>query len=146
VLIPDFISRLNGFTKDHRIILVGMPGWEALEPETDYLVNLNYHQYSTSWVDYRDAQVQKFVKQFRGHFATEPENEKYAFLGFDLTYYFVKALIDFGHDFGPCVASVHPQGIEPPFRFVKTGATDGYENTQLRLLKIEDYHWVDAEK
>jgi LysM repeat protein len=146
VLIPDFISRLNGFTKDHRIILVGMPGWEALEPETDYLVNLNYHQYSTSWVDYKDARVLKFVKQFRDRFATEPENEKFAFLGYDLMFWFVKTLMDYGHDFGPCMASLTANGIGPPFHFVKPGAADGYENTQLNILKIEDYHWVDAEK
>jgi len=146
VLIPDFISRLNGLTKDHQIILVGMPGWEILEPETDYLVNLNYHQYSTSWVDYKDARVMRFVKQFRDRFATEPENEKYAFLGYDLTFYFIKALIDYGHNFGSCVAANPAKGIDSPFRFVKSGASDGYENTQLNLLKIEDYHWVDAEK
>ena len=146
VLIPDFISRLNAFTKDHRIILVGMPGWETLEPETDYLVNLNYHQYSTSWVDYKDAWVQKFVKQFRDRFATEPEDGKYAFLGYDLTFSFIKALMDYGHDFGPCMASENAYGLHHPFRFVKSGEKDGYENTQLNLLKIEDYRWVDAEK
>jgi LysM repeat protein/ABC-type branched-subunit amino acid transport system substrate-binding protein len=146
VLIPDFISRLNGLTKDHQIILIGMPGWETLEPETDYLVNLNYHQYSTSWVDYENVQVLRFVKRFRDKFATEPENDKYAFLGYDLTFYFIKALMDYGHDFGPCVASNPANVTEPPFRFRKSGESDGYENSKLNILKIEDYHWVDAEK
>jgi LysM repeat protein/ABC-type branched-subunit amino acid transport system substrate-binding protein len=146
VLIPDFISRLNGFTKDYKIILVGMPGWETLEPETAYLVNLNYHQYSTSWVDYNDPRVLKFVKQFRDRFATEPENEKYAFLGYDLTFYFLSALMEYGHYFGPCLESKSANEFDPTFHFVKSGAEDGYENTQLNILKIEDYHWVNAEK
>jgi LysM repeat protein len=146
VLIPDFISRLNGFTKDHQIILVGMPGWEALEPETDYLVNLNYHQYSSSWVDYEDARVGRFVKHFRDRFATEPENEKYAFLGYDLTLYFVEALMTYGRNFGPCVSVENANNLHSPFHFTQLNTTDGFENTQLHMLKIEDYHWVDAEK
>lgn len=145
VFIPDFISRLNNLHKSHKIILMGSPEWEALDPETDYLVNLNYHQYSFSWIDYSRPSVIEFRKKFQTRFASEPENDKYAFLGYDMTLFFVKALMDYGHDFSPCIIN-QESNADAPFKFRKSGNQDGYENTNLHILKIEDYHWVDAEK
>jgi len=145
VFIPDFISRLNNFHKSHNIILIGSPGWETLDPETDYLVNLNYHQYSFSWINYSDPAIKNFQKKFQSRFATEPENDKYAFLGYDMTFFFVKSLMEFGHDFGPCIGN-QANKSEAPFNFKKSGSKDGYENEHLNILKIEDYQWVNAEK
>ena len=145
VFIPDFISRLNNLHKSHNIILLGSPAWETLDPETDYLVNLNYHQYSFTWVDYSDPAIKNFQKKFQSRFATEPENDKYAFLGYDMTFFFVKALMDYGHDFGPCIVNQSNKS-EALFDFKKSGSKDGYENMHLNILKIEDYHWIDADK
>jgi LysM repeat protein/ABC-type branched-subunit amino acid transport system substrate-binding protein len=145
VFIPDFISRLNNLHKSHHIILVGSPEWKKLDPETDYLVKLNYHQYSFSWIDHTSPVTKNFRKKFQNRFSTEPEDDKYAFLGYDMTFFFVKALLDYGHDFGPCIAN-QPDNSGAPFDFRKPGLKDGYENIHLNILKIEDYHWVDAEK
>lgn len=145
VFIPDFISRLNNLYKTYNIILIGSPEWESLDPETDYLVNLNYHQYSYSWIDYSDPAIKNFRKKFQNRFATEPENDKYAYLGYDMTFFFVKALLDFGHDFGPCLEN-QANKSDLPLWFRKSGIKDGYENMRLNILKIEDYKWVDAEK
>ena len=145
VFIPDFISRLNNLHKSHNILLLSSPAWETLDPETDYLVNLNYHQYSSTWVDYSNPAIKYFQKKFQSRFSTEPENDKYAFLGYDMTFFFVKALMDYGHDFGPCIGNKANKS-EALFDFKKSGSKEGYENTHLNILKIEDYHWVDAEK
>ena len=144
VFIPDFISRLNNLRKSHNIMLMGGPELEALDPETNYLVNLNYHQYSFSWVDYTSPAVKNFRKKYQSRFSTEPEDDKYAYLGYDMTFFFVKALLNYGHDFGPCIAN-QPNSTESPFTFRKSGSMDGYENLYMNILKIEDYGWVDAE-
>lgn len=145
VFIPDFISRLNNLHKSHNIILIGSPDWETLDPETDYLVNLNYHQYSFDWVDYSDPAIKNFQKKFQSRFSTTPESDKYAFLGYDMTLFFVKAMMDYGHDFGPCIGN-QANNSDSPFYFKKSGTKDGYENMHLNILKIQDYQWVDAEK
>lgn len=145
VFIPDFISRLNNLRKSHNIMLLGGPELEALDPETNYLVNLNYHQYSFSWVDYTSPAVRNFRKKYQSRFSTEPEDDKYAYLGYDMTFFFVQALLHYGHDFGPCITN-QPNSTESPFTFRKSGSKDGYENLYMNILKIENYGWVDAEK
>ncbi len=143
-LVPNFASRLNSYVKTNEITLFGMPGWENIEMETDFLVNLDYHQFSSSFVNYESEPVKQFVKQFRSACGAEPLSDKQAFLGFDVGWYFFQALMNYGADFGPCLKYLDVNGLQYNFRFTANSARDGYQNSSYKIIRLQDYKWVEA--
>ena len=143
-VVPNFVSLLNGCTKLNQLILFGMPGWENIDIETEFLVNLDYHQFSSSFIDYQSEPVKQFVKQFRSTYGAEPLSDKQAFLGFDLGWYFFRALMNYGTDFGPCLKFMDVNGLQYNFRFAADSPRDGYVNSSYKIIRLQDYKWVEA--
>ncbi len=53
------LTRLNDLKDTFDITVVGMPEWNLLDNlETDYLLDLNVHYFTDSYMDYEDPEVQ----------------------------------------------------------------------------------------
>jgi LysM repeat protein/ABC-type branched-subunit amino acid transport system substrate-binding protein len=142
--VTSFVSLLNNYGKSMGLTLYGLQGWQEMDLEIELLKNLDYHEPSSTFIDYESAAVKQFVRHFRSVTNTEPLIEEHAFLGFDIGWYFLQALMNYGTDFGPCLENMNLKGLQFDFRFLKDQPVNGYSNSVLRIIKLQDYKWVEA--
>jgi len=79
------------------ITLVCAPDWSQFEKLlVDNLLKMNAIYASDYFIDYESDAAKQFVRRFRSKYMGEPQ--KYAFEGYDLGYYFLSALMQYGSD------------------------------------------------
>jgi hypothetical protein len=107
---------------------------EGLEPE--YLVNLKTHMMASSFIDYDNPEVKKFVLKFQDRYKTDPD--LLAFQGFDIAFYFLTALLKYGKAFDHCINELRMKSLKTDFHFTQSKG-NGYENQHWEIYKYEDY-------
>ena len=120
------------------LTLMGMDNWDKYELPAGILKRFNYHQLSTSYIDYDDELTKAFVQNFRSKYGAMPEESKYAFLGFDIGWNFLKSMMANGNNFQKCMQNQLEKGIQYDFLFKNTNVADGLENTNVRIIKLEN--------
>lgn len=141
VFVADMINRLNNLSLHYDITTFGKPQWgqfDALQLESLYNLNLHYYtNFSNPYVNYSDPLTLSMCKKYRRNFNNEPN--RFSFQGFDISYYFIKALYLFGTDFTryvDCWPEVlnHPT-LQTSFHFVRKSEHGGYENQALSIVR-----------
>jgi LysM repeat protein len=140
--IMDAMNRLNVLCDTFNIRLTGLPRWETLS-------GLNLHQennmqttYPASYfVDFNSEPYHRFNSEFYRRFATAPG--KYGILGFDITYYFLRALYMYGKKFTGCLPENQGKALSTTYRFkpVNTGENN-FENTYWNWLRITRFQLI----
>lgn len=143
--VPNFVSLLNPLSKSENIILIGMDGWDELELETEFLVNLNYHQITTSYIDYDSEAVQQFITRFRNKYGAVPLASKHAFLGYDLGWYFLTSLMGNGDHYINCLPDQKGKGLQYNFNFSAAEKSNGMQNKDVSIVKLQDYKMIKVE-
>ncbi len=143
--VPNFVSLLNPQSKSQDIILIGMDAWDELELETEFLVNLNYHQLTTNFIDYDSEAVQQFITRFRNKYGAVPLSGRHAFLGYDIGWYFLTSLMWYGDDYINCLHGNKGNGLQYNFDFGAAGTEDGVENNSIDIIKLQDYKMIKVE-
>lgn len=135
----EFVRHLNEMHDSiPDVTLFGMPEWRDFNLETSHLLNLDVHLFDNNFIDYRRPSVKWFARQFRKRFSTEPLPEKYAFTGYDVTYYFLSALDRFGNDFDACLKYHHPDLLQTEMHFIKQDS-GSFENIRAFPLRYYNY-------
>ena len=88
---------------------------------------------SPYFVDYRSGQVNQFIRKYRHDYFTEPD--QFSFQGYDVAFYFLSALFNYGRDFCGCLPSLKVDLMQGDFSFRKVGTNGGYMNEGLFILK-----------
>ena len=141
IFITDIINKLNALALNYDITVFGRPEWAANETiELEYLYNLNLHHYtnfSNPYVNYSDSLVLDFCRKYRDNWNNEPN--KYSFQGFDITYYFFKALYLYGNEFINCIECwenvlTHPT-LQTDFCFRRVEDGEGFENQSISIVR-----------
>lgn len=143
--VPNFVSLLNPLSKSNDIILMGMDGWEELGLETEFLVNLNYHQLTSSYIDYESEAVQHFIALFRNKYGAAPLASKYAFLGYDIGWYFLTSLMWYGDAYTTCLPYCKGAGLQYNFNFGNPEPGNGFQNRDITIVKLQDYKMIKVE-
>jgi len=135
----ELLSRLNKLSADYDINVIGLPEWGKFDDlETEPLLNLHLQIFSESYIDYEDENTIEWIKNYREKFKTEPSVKKYAFDGFDIGWYFLNALYNYGREFEQCFDAMDITLIHTKFIFKHTPG-NGYENTYWNICRFEDY-------
>jgi len=137
-LLPALLRKMNDSRGKYDITLFGLPEWENLEIDSHYLLNLNTHLYDGWFVDYSHKSVKNFVSSFTDRYKTDPELDQLAFLGYDISLFFMGNLFNYGRDFGKCLGSIDHKGLSTGFSFWKT-ESGGYENSAASVYELKDY-------
>ncbi len=137
-VLPAILRDLADKTKTTKISIFGLPEWENLELDYNYLIKLNTHFYNPWFVDYSKPSTKRFIHEFRTRYVAEPEINKYAFLGYDATLYFLSALYNYGFDFSHCIEQFEQPGLSNDLRFHKVPG-GGFENTGSAVYKYTDF-------
>ena len=142
----SYVSRLvlhleKKNNKQRVVTLFGLDEWQDFENiEVEYFQNLNLHLPVDLFVDYTKTEVKKFLLKFRERYLAEPD--KYSYLGYDVTMYYLQMLNKFGKTFYQKPETIHATGLQSNFDFKKVGTEGGLENQNTFILNYNDYRLV----
>lgn len=146
VFTKDLLSKLNKMNLKHEITLFGIPDWMSFSDlETNHLINLNFHCFSNTIVDYDKPDIKNWIQIYRKRYHTEPASYNYAFDGFDVGWYFLNALYHFGPEFYNCTYPYNPGLIQNSFYF-KQRPLNGFQNSHWNIGYYKNYRLVKAKE
>jgi len=136
------LSNINNLANDYSITLIGFNRYEQFSSiDLEYFFNLKLHYIDPYWVDYNDAATIEFISRFKDNFYTEPNN--FGFQGYDVTFYFLNAIYNYGKDFEDCLPYNQAELIQGNYRFEKVSPFGGYMNEGVSVINYQrDYDVV----
>ncbi len=135
--VSDIMGKLNGYSYKYDLITFGQPRWLSFDNiELDNFYNTHTHLFSNSYIDYQKDSVLSFVQKFRYYYKNEPS--KYAFQGYDITYYFCSALNIYGPEFRKYIHLHQPELLQTRYNFVPYTDQGGYQNSAIYILEYAD--------
>lgn len=141
----ELFTKLNFVRDSFDYQVIGLPHWSEYSGiDVAYTQPLGLQVASAKFIDYSEPEVQDFVLNFRDEFGIEPQKNRHAFLGYDVTKYFLSALADYGLNFQDCIDELEVELLENHLEFEKIPGA-GYENKNWNILRQRNfnYHLVD---
>lgn len=138
--VNEVISNMDAFRSfGYDIEVFGFYRWSKFRAiDRGYFYSLGLNIFSPYYVDYQLEYVKNFIKQYRRSYGSEPY--QYAFQGFDVSYYFLSALMKFGPDFQYCLKNHNLNLIQSNYTFKRMNGYSGFENKSVYMLKFNsDY-------
>ncbi len=127
VFATQILNTINKSAQNYPITLIGLPDWSEFDNLlVPTLLSMKAIYFDDYFVDYNDSLVLKFVDDFRLKYESEPE--EYAFEGFDVAWYFLRALMEFGPKPLECLPYYHEPLLHTRYYFNKKRYEDGLEN------------------
>lgn len=137
VFATKILNNINKSTQKFPITLIGLPNWADFDNLlVENLLNMNAIYFDDHFVDYNDSVVLKFVDDFRAKYESEPMN--YAFEGFDVGWYFMNALMQFGPHALDCLPYYHIPLLSTRYYFGKNRHGDGLENQYWNIYQYDN--------
>ncbi len=134
--VSDVLMRLNILSRTYDITIFGLNDWQRFANiEVEYLHNMELHYAAPFFVDYNNDNVKRFVGNFRNKYKTEPSY--YGFQGYDIMFYFLKAMKNYGPDFRDCLPMMQTELLQADFLFRKIDPRDGFENNGISIVKYD---------
>ncbi|HVA97854.1 MAG TPA: ABC transporter substrate-binding protein, partial [Bacteroidia bacterium] len=135
--VTNFINSLANVNNQDSIILFGMQAIHRFDNlDLTYLNTLQFHFATNIFVDYANKNTENFIENYRTNYLTEPN--RYVYQGFDVTFYCLNALKNYGINFVNNLPQLKMQGIQTSFDFYKTDIESGYENKAIYILEYKD--------
>ncbi len=134
--VSDVVAKLNTLSEDHHITLFGHPRMINYENiDIQFFHNLNTHIFNLNYIDYESDEVLDFIYKYRKFFEKEPD--KYAFYGYDISFYFMHAYHLFGKHFYCCLDRYYPTLLQMKFNFQQQKPEAGFINEKMLLLNFQ---------
>jgi LysM repeat protein len=135
-VISETLQEVHSLSKKYPVRVFGYPtlrGLGNLEPK--FIFELDLLIFSPYWIDYSKRDVVKFNDDFRRKFLTEPAEVSYAWIGYDIVYYFLSGLAIHGKEFIEHPEIHNPDLLQTEFDFRRKNLYDGFENQKLFPVK-----------
>lgn len=138
--VSDFMNRISNIkSSDFDIQVIGMEKWRDYHNvDIAYKNRFNLIVPASSFLNFESSEVEMFVQRYRNLYERDPGNGGYAFLGFDVTWYFANALRQYGLDFYRHFEENQYEGLYLGFKFDRNST--GCHNRHIFLLQYDDYH------
>ena len=137
VFATKVLNNINRSARKYPITLIGLPQWSELDNLlVPNLLNMNAIYFDDHFVDYNDSLVMQFVDDFRAKYESEPMD--YAFEGFDVGWYFLNALMQFGSNSVDCLPYYHLPLLSTRYYFNKCKANNGLENRYWNIYQYDN--------
>ncbi|MBA4321876.1 MAG: hypothetical protein C0408_03565, partial [Odoribacter sp.] len=136
-VMSEIIAELHTLSRKFDIRVMGYPAIRGLNNEDfkNYF-DLGIELYSPYWIDYNTQDVRNFNASFRQKFLTEPNENSFAWEGYDITYYFLSGLALNGKKFISDPDMHNPDLLQTSFQFSRKAEGSGFENQKLFLIKF----------
>jgi len=130
------LSNINNLSDDFPITLIGFNRYEQFRSISDeFFHNLNLHYVAPYWVDYENPATIRFFEKFKTHFHTEPNN--FGLQGYDVAFYFLNALKNYGKDFAECLPYQRVHLAQGSYQFEKVSQFGGYMNQGVSVISYQ---------
>jgi len=145
------VTQLYFQLKNYDISVVGMPHWNVYQNiDFMYFHKLSLNYFTPYYFSYDSANVKKFLRVYRNTYHSEPvtltkKGGSYAFLGYDLSYHFLKTLDNYGKRFILHLNDNGRHALMNDFYFVPVSDVGGFENRSLILVKFSENLDISAE-
>ncbi len=133
--VSDVLRNLNLLQTrgGYPVTIYGTPRWRNFESvDIDHYHKMNLNISLQYYVDYGNDNVKRFLSRFRALYGTEPS--PYAFQAYDVAYYFLGALFNFGKDFRNYIGNYNRQLLQSDYNFMRRTGEAGYVNIGIRQL------------
>jgi LysM repeat protein len=135
-VISETLQEIHSLSKRYPVKVFGYPAMRMIENlEPKYFFELDLLMYSPYWIDYSKKDIRQFNADFRNKFMTEPQELSYAWLGYDIAYFFISGLAVHGNDFIAHPEIHNPDLLHTQFDFRRKSMNDGLENQKLYTIK-----------
>jgi len=145
-------GQLNASANSHQINLYGPASWtKFVNLDMEYLHTLEFRYSTAFYIDYDNSPVQNFLRQYRNTYHTEPtmltgigaispNAYQFAFLGYDVAFFFASAMKKYGKGFGRCLPYFRMPMLQSDFLFEKIDAFGGFRNVNYDIYRYgKDY-------
>ncbi|MDQ1297003.1 MAG: hypothetical protein QG611_982 [Bacteroidota bacterium] len=140
-VISESLMSIFALSRKYNINVFGYPvmrGLVNLDPK--YFFDLDLLIYSPYWIDYSKRDVIHFNTVYRKKFLTEPGEMSYAWIGYDIAYYFLTGMAIHGYEFIKHPEIHNPDLLHTEFEFQRKSMYDGFENQKLYPVRFtRDY-------
>ena len=103
----------------------------------DLKIKYNLNVTTSSFIDYKDENIKKFVRSYREKYGTEPN--KYAFVGYDVAFYHALAMSNYGKNFSTFYAQIQVPMLQSNYQLKRTDSNSGFENQSVFILAYKEY-------
>lgn len=135
VYVTELLANLNSIHEDYHIRVVGEDRWlRYTNIDFSYYDNLNVMIPTDGFIDYSNPFTKSFIRRFHRRFEVFPE--RFAFQGFDITYYYLNMLWNNGTRIERAMMRELDRLFYFKFHYFKTGMESGYENSSTFLLEF----------
>jgi ABC-type branched-subunit amino acid transport system substrate-binding protein len=133
------VTNLNAVAENYPVTLIGLSNFQRYKSiQTEYYHHVHMNLLSPYYVDYQSPVVNRFIRKFRSNYSAEPS--QYSDQGYDVAFYFMSALFNYGKDFIDCLPYHQVDLTQGEFHFEKVNRNGGYMNGGLFILRYEpDY-------
>lgn len=140
-VIGETMSDIHGLSKRFDVKVFGYPAMidnDNLDPKIFFDLDLVVN--TPQWINYSAKNVEQFNNSYRHKFLTEPLEHSYAWMGFDIGFYFLSGLNMHGKEFISYPEMHYPDLLQTRFDFVRKEPGAGFENQKLFLVRYtKDY-------
>lgn len=131
------VNSLGAVAAKYDLVVFGMNAWTSMANlDVEALMKIDTHLPASSFIEYTDPAVNDFLARYRGRYHNEPG--EYAFLGYDVTFYYLAALMRYGATFPQHLSELQERMLHMGFRFDKAGTENGYRNEAAMMLEYKD--------
>jgi LysM repeat protein/ABC-type branched-subunit amino acid transport system substrate-binding protein len=135
------VNNLSQYQKeDYNIRLYGNPVWQTWRNiDMEYLHDLNLILHTPFYIDYKNKHTRNFIRKCRRIYNHEPyiinnKGYNYSFLGYDITFYFLTALKEYGRGFPRCIDYFDVDLLLSEYVFKRMNKMSGFENISVSFL------------
>jgi LysM repeat protein len=142
--VSTVMTQLYFQLKSCEITVLGMPHWNTFQNiDVNYFHKLSLTYFTPYYFSYDSSNVKHFLMDYRNTYYAEPvtlskKGGSYAFLGYDLSYHFLKAIDRYGKRFILHLNDNNGNELMNNFRFVPVSETGGFENRSLMLVRFSE--------
>lgn len=138
------VSNIHTLAPNFDITIIGSNRYQQFESiNQEYFHDGQLEYLAPYWPEYTSDITRSFVRRFRDYFKTEPN--QYSMQGYDVTYFFGKAVYFYGSDFSRCLNTMELPLVQGNYHFAPT-PSGGYINEGLHVISFtRDYRVVRKE-
>lgn len=141
--VSDVLTNLNTDLKHYNITVIGLPSWQNFQKiKMEYFHDLEVTLYTPFYVDYSDTLTKKIIRKFRKLYRYEPYRKTsrgyiYGFLGYDVAWYFMRAVELYGSSCTNCIGNFHPHMLLSKYNYTTSDYDYGHENTSISFIQYQ---------
>ncbi len=138
------VSNVKALAAEFDITLIGsnrFPQFESINPDSFHQGKLEF--LTPYWPDFSKPVTRSFVQKFRTYFKAEPN--QFSMQGYDVVFFFAKAIHDFGPDFRNCIPFATAQLVQGNYHFEQL-STGGFINDGLSVIQYTPQYQIVKKK